>query len=107
MLQWDIKFTAEWSVVYHNKKRDKEFTLKEREKVYLLCYNIKTKWLSNKLNYVKLKSFLIAKKKRSVNYKLTLLPAMWIHSVFHVFLLELADLETSLQSKLSEIDLKS
>ena len=35
-LQWDIKFISERSAVYHNKKRDKRFTLKERDKVYLL-----------------------------------------------------------------------
>ena len=38
MLQWDIKFTAEQSAVYYNKKRDKKFTLKEKNKVYLLHY---------------------------------------------------------------------
>ena len=35
-LQWDIKFISERSAVYYNKKRDKRFTLKERDKVYLL-----------------------------------------------------------------------
>ena len=87
ILQWDIKFTAEQSAVYYNKKRDRELTLKERNKVYLLHHNIKTKWLSNKLNYVKLRLFLIVKKKRSINYKLTLSSAMWIHSVFTYFYL--------------------
>ena len=43
MLQRDIKFTSERSAVYHNKKRDRELTLKERDKVYLLRRNIKTK----------------------------------------------------------------
>ena len=43
MLQRDIKFTSERSAVYHNKKRDREPTLKERDKVYLLYHNIKTK----------------------------------------------------------------
>ena len=43
MLQRDIKFASERSAVYHNKKRDRELTLKERDKVYLLHYNIKTK----------------------------------------------------------------
>ena len=96
MLQQDIKFAVKQSAVYYNKKRDREFTLKEKDKVYLLHCNIKTKWLSNKLNYVKLKLFLIAKKKRSVNYKLALSLTMWIHSVFYVSLLKSADSETPL-----------
>ena len=32
---------------------------------------------------------------------------MWIHSVFHIFLLKSADLKTLLQIKVPEIDLKS
>ena len=75
-LQRDIKFVTEQSAVYHNKKRDKRLTHKEKNKVYLLHHNIKTKWLSNKLNYTKLRLFLIKEKKRSVNYKLTLLSAI-------------------------------
>ena len=43
MLQRDIKFASERSAVYHNKKRDRGPTLKERDKVYLLRRNIKTK----------------------------------------------------------------
>ena len=65
------------------------------------------KWLSNKLNYVKLKSFLIAKKKESINYELTLSLTMWIHSVFHIFLLKSAHSDTSLQNKSSEINSES
>ena len=42
-LQYDIKFISEQSAVYYNKKRDKELTLKERDKVYLLHCNIKTR----------------------------------------------------------------
>ena len=107
MLQRDIKFTSERSAVYHNKKRDRELTLKERDKVYLLRRNIKTKWPSNKLNHMKLRSFWIAKTKRSVNYELELSLTMQIHSVFHVSLLESADSETPIQRNLPEINLES
>ena len=107
MLQRDIKFASERSAVYHNKKRDREPTLKERDKVYLLCCNIKTKQPSNKLNYTKLRPFWIAKTKRSINYELKLSLTMWIHPVFHILLLEPADLETPIQENPPEIDPES
>ena len=107
MLQRDIKFASERSAVYHNKKRDREFTLKERDKVYLLHHNIKTKWPSNKLNHMKLRPFWIAKTKRSVNYELKLSLTMWIHLVFHISLLESADPETLIQENSLEIDPES
>ena len=107
MLQRDIKFASERSAVYHNKKRDRELTLKKRDKVYLLHYNIKTKWPSNKLNHMKLRPFWIAKTKGSVNYELKLSLTMWIHSVFHVSLLKPADSETPIQENPPEIDPES
>ena len=42
--------------------------LKEEDKVYLLQRNIKTKQLSNKLDYKKLKLFKITEVKGLVNY---------------------------------------
>ena len=107
MLQRDIKFASERSAVYHNKKRDRELTLKKRDKVYLLRCNIKTKWPNNKLNHTKLEPFWIAKTKRSVNYELELSLTMRIHSVFHVSLLESADPETSIHENPPEINPES
>ena len=43
--------------MYYNKKRDREPTLKKKNKMYLLQQNIKTKQLSSKLNYIKLEPF--------------------------------------------------
>lgn len=84
-------------ILYANKKRDREFTLKERDKVYLLRRNIKIKRPSNKLNHTKLRSFVIKTVKESINYELDLSAFMRIHSIFHIFLLKSADSETSLQ----------
>ena len=106
-LQRDIKFISKRSAVYYDKKKDRELTLKERGKVYLLQQNIKTKWSSKKLNYIKLESFRIVKKKESFNYKLTLFSAMWIHSVFHIFILKPADLLTLIQEVATEINSES
>ena len=43
ILQYNIKFAAEQSAVYYNKKIVRELTLKERNKVYLLHHNVKIK----------------------------------------------------------------
>jgi len=94
-------------ILYANKKRDKEFTLKRKNKVYLLRRNIKTKKSSNKLNHMKLELFEILEEKKLINYKLNLSTSMKIHSVFHIFLLKSADLNTSIQTESSEIDSES
>ena len=77
--------------MYANKKKDKDSTLKEKDKVYLLRRNIKTKILSNKLNHTKLKSFKILEAKRLINFKLNLLASIRIHLIFYIFFLKSAD----------------
>ncbi|KAK1457870.1 hypothetical protein CMEL01_15853, partial [Colletotrichum melonis] len=47
--------------------------LKKGDSTYFFYYNIKTKRLSNKLNYKKLKLFEIIKKVLLINYELKLL----------------------------------
>jgi len=95
-LQKNIQFLSKHSALYVNKWRNKEFTFKEKNKVYLLQWNIKIKWLSNKLNYMKLRLFAIKTVKRSINYKLNLSTFMKIYLIFNIFLLKFADSETSL-----------
>ncbi len=93
--------------LYANKKRNKESTFKKRNKAYLLKRNIKMKRSSNKLNHTKLESYKILKIKESINYKLNLLVFMKIHSIFHIYLLKSADLNTLIQTESSEIDSES
>ena len=93
-LQKNIQFLVKRSALYVNKKRDKDFTLKEEDKVYLLRRNIKTKRLNNKLDHIKLKSFKILKTKKLINFKLNLSAFMQIHSIFHIFLLKSANPNT-------------
>jgi len=93
--------------LYANKKRDRESTLKKRNKVYLLRQNIKMKRSSNKLNHTKLKSFEILEEKKLINYELNLSASMKIHSVFHISLLKSADLNSSIQTESSEINSKN
>ena len=55
----------------------------------LLYKNILSRWLSKKLNYIKLGLFKIKKKIMEINYKLNLLPKMKIYPVRHIAILEL------------------
>jgi hypothetical protein len=73
-----------------DKKRIIRLTFKERDKVYLLQANLRTKKLSNKLNSLRVGLFKVLAKTRPVNYKLKLLLLIKIHLVFYVKLLELA-----------------
>ncbi len=106
-MQKNIQFLSKCMALYANKKRDKESTFKKKDKVYLLRRNIKMKKSSNKLNYMKLELFEILGEKKLINYELNLSTSMKIHSVFHIFLLKFADLNSSIQTESSEIHSKS
>ncbi len=81
-LQKNIQFLSKRMILYANKRRDRESTLKKRDKAYLLRRNIKTKRSSSKLNHTKLESYRILEIKKSINYKLNLSAFMRIHSIF-------------------------
>ena len=66
--------------------------------MYLLTKNLRTKRLSKGLDNVKVRPFLIAAKTGPVNYKLRLPDDARIYPVFYILMLELADLETLLQT---------
>ena len=60
---------------------------KKRDKVYLLIKIFKSKWLSKKLNYIKIKPFKITDKVIEVSYKLNLLLKIKIHLVYYIAIL--------------------
>ncbi len=93
-LQKNIQFLSKRMILYANKKRDRKSTFKERNKAYLLRWNIKMKRSSNKLNYTKLKSYKILEIKELINYKLNLSAFMKIHLIFHICFLKSADSNT-------------
>ena len=66
---------------------------------------MKTKWLSKKLDYTKLRLFKKKTVKKSLNYKLELLLKMKIYPVFHIIYLKLADSNIFLKINPSKIDL--
>ncbi len=106
-LQKNIQFLSKCMTLYANKRRDRRFTFKEKNKAYLLRQNIKTKRSSNKLNHMKLRSYKILEIKKLINYKLNLSAFMRIHLIFHICLLKSANVNTSIQTESSEINLKS
>jgi hypothetical protein len=74
-------FTQEHIKKYYNLKVSKGPNLKEGDKVWLLYKNFKSRQLSKKLDYIKLKLFKISRKITEVNYKLDLPAKMKIYLV--------------------------
>jgi len=64
----------------------KSFVVEER--VYLRTDNIHVKQRSKKLNNKSIKLFKIKRNIKELSYELDLLKKMWIHSVFHAFMLQ-------------------
>ncbi len=64
----------------------KPFVIKER--VYLRTNNIHVKWRSKKLNNKSIEPFKIKRNIKGLSYELDLLKKMWIHSIFHAFMLQ-------------------
>ena len=92
-----IKNTNQKVIRHNNKKRKNRPQLKKGDKVYLLIKNIKSKRLSKKLDYIKVRPFLVKQQKGPINYELDLPEDTNIYLVFYILLLELADTQTPLQ----------
>ena len=91
-----MRFVTYRTAKYYDKSRLSAPIFKKGEKVFLLRRNIKTKWLSTKLNHVKIGSFKILGNSEKNVYKLDLSKSIRIYSVFHVSLLKKAPLSMSL-----------
>ena len=61
---------------------------KKRDKVYLLIKNFKSKWLSKKLNYIKIGPFKIINKVIKISYRLDLPLKIKIYLVYYIAILE-------------------
>ena len=73
---------------YYNLKKSEGLDLKEGDKVWLLYKNFKLRWLSKKLDYVKIGLFKIVEKILEVIYRLNLLVKMKIYLVQYIAILE-------------------
>jgi hypothetical protein len=80
--------------MYYNKLKLEEPRFREGDLVYLLRRNIKTIRPSNKLDYKKFGSFKVKRNIKHISYELHLLLTIRIYPVFHISLLESADLDT-------------
>jgi len=66
---------------YYNLKKSEGLDLKEGDKVWLLYRNFKLRWLSKKLDYIKIGLFKIVEKILEVMYRLNLPAKMKIYLV--------------------------
>ena len=80
--------------MYYNKSKLGKSRFKEKDLVYFLRRNIKITKSSNEFNYKKFGPFKVKRNIKNISYKLYLLPTIKIHSIFHIFLLELANPNT-------------
>jgi hypothetical protein len=83
--------------MYYNKSKLKGPRFREGDLVYLLRRNIKTIRLSNKLDYKKFGLFKVKRNIKNISYEPYLSFIMRIHPVFHISLLESADLDMSIR----------
>jgi len=81
---------------YYNFKKSKGPDLKEGDKVWLLHKNFKSRWLSKKLDYIKIGLFKIAEKTLEVIYRLNLPAKIKIYPVQHIIILELVHRDLAL-----------
>jgi hypothetical protein len=81
-------FTQEHIKKYYNLKISKGLDLKKGDKVWLLYKNFKSRWLSKKLDYIKLRPFRILKKVTEINYKLDLPVKIKIYLVQYIIILK-------------------
>ena len=66
--------------------------------MYLLIKNLKTRRGTKKLNYIKVRPFLVDEQRGKASYKLHLLKDARVHLVFHISLLEPTSLDSALQT---------
>jgi Chromo (CHRromatin Organisation MOdifier) domain len=80
--------------MYYNKSKLERPRFGKRNLIYLLRRNIKIIKPSDKLNHKKLDPFKVKRNIKDISYELYLSLTMRIHSIFHISLLEPADLNT-------------
>jgi hypothetical protein len=81
--------------MYYNKLKFEKPRFRKEDLIYLLRRNIKTTRLSNKLKYKKFGPFKVKRNIKNISYELYFLLTIRIYPIFHISLLELADLNTS------------
>jgi hypothetical protein len=80
--------------MYYNKSKLEGSRFREGDLVYLIRRNIKTTKPSDKLDYKKFGPFKVKRNVKNISYKLYFLFTIRIYPIFHISLLESADLNT-------------
>jgi hypothetical protein len=80
--------------MYYNKLKLEGPRFRERDLVYLLRRNIKTTKFNDKLDHKKFDPFKIKRNIKNISYELYLPPTIRIYPIFHISLLEPANLDT-------------
>jgi hypothetical protein len=80
--------------MYYNKSKLEKSRFRERDLIYLIRRNIKTIRPNDKFNYKKLGPFKVKRNIKNISYEFHFLFTIRIYPIFHIFLLELADLDT-------------
>jgi hypothetical protein len=80
--------------MYYNNSKLEGSRFREKNLVYLLRRNIKTIRPNDKLDHKKFGPFKVKRNIKNISYELYFLSIMRIHPVFHISLLEPADLNT-------------
>jgi len=80
----------------------KSFVIEER--VYLRMNNICDKQQSKKLNNKSIELFKVKRNIKGLSYELDLLKEMWIHSVFHAFMLQCCNQSIPLQTTETSVE---
>ena len=83
-----VKLVQDYIKRYYNQKVSEGPDLKKGNKVYLLTKNLKSKRLSKKLNYIKIRLFKIISKVIEVLYRLDLLLKIKIYLVYYIAMLK-------------------
>jgi hypothetical protein len=79
--------------MYYNKSKLERPRFREKDLVYFLRRNIKITRSNNKLNYKKFGSFKVKRNIKNISYEFHFLLTMRIYFIFHISLLELANLD--------------
>jgi hypothetical protein len=96
-LSKDIEWISQRTAIYYNKLKLEKSRFKKEDLVYLLRRNIKIIKPNNKLNHKKFGPFKVKRNIKNISYKLYLSFTIRIYSIFYIFLLELANLNTSIK----------
>jgi hypothetical protein len=91
ILRKELEFIRNRMKRYYNKYRLEGPCLERGDKVYLISRNLRTKRLSGKLDFKKIRPFKINKRISISNYRLSLLVSIKLQTnIFYILLLELA-----------------